>query len=95
MTVAECTGECCRRFPLSGMTFEELCEKQDTIRDGAAIVAMVMPIDDIGIYGEPLFVCKHWDSESKRCKEYDSRPRICSEYPYERKCEHCGGKIQR
>ena len=101
MTVPQCTGECCRAFPLSKLTMLDLhrmSEKVDELSlekinrpddDAPKILSMVIPLGKFHMHGSPLFTCMHWNQETKLCKNYMNRPKMCSEYPYGRKCEHC------
>lgn len=94
MIVPECTGECCRIFPISGMTRQQIKEKTavDCIStpEGLAILAFMIPTGLLGVSNDPLFTCAHWHPETKHCLVYESRPKLCREYPYEGGyCKHC------
>jgi Fe-S-cluster containining protein len=94
LIVRECTGECCREFPLGGhdlLSIRLRAAKEGPGGDAFAIVSMVVPTGHLGRYGGQMFSCMHWDPETKRCTNYLHRPRMCSEFPYGLKCEHCQG----
>ena len=85
-----CTGECCRRFPLSCKlaTLVEIVQAYPLDAENAKILDMVILIDRTPEYD--YFTCKNWDPETKLCRTYETRPRMCREYPYARACEFCG-----
>ena len=93
MTIKQCTGDCCREFPISGMTSTELTKAAERgYPEILAIAAMVVPLNKTKC-GAPLFTCRHWNTETKRCLIYNSRPLMCSDYPYRGgACETCGGR---
>lgn len=91
-TVRECTGECCRSFPVGNMhmvDIQRLATKEGVGGDVHKIAAILIPNGIHARSGQPAFTCMHWDETTKRCRNYMHRPRMCSEYPYERTCEHC------
>ena len=94
MTVKECTGDCCREFPVCGMSMAQIIEIANGNKvdpDGAKLVAMLIPLDRV-TGGQPLFTCRHWNAETKRCMDYENRPGMCSDYPYySGRCPACGG----
>ena len=102
MTVPQCTGVCCSRFPIGGIrTHEEVFSMlanngiHGKLPDGEAqkirSMLIVIPPDEIHDYD--TYTCKHWNKETMRCIDYENRPLMCVEYPYGRLCEHCGGGI--
>lgn len=91
VTIPTCTGECCRQFPVGGMDLEKIQDLGNALEDGEYIGAMLIPLQKKNEYGQPLFACRHWDSNTHRCMEYEKRPRMCSRFPYEGRCLHCGG----
>jgi Fe-S-cluster containining protein len=36
-----------------------------------------------------LYMCRHWDEDTRLCGVYDSRPRMCAEFPYADPCPAC------
>jgi len=40
---------------------------------------------------QPLYTCRHWDTETRLCGAYDQRPSLCRNYPYAAQpCSHEG-----
>ena len=39
---------------------------------------------------QPLYTCRHWDTETRLCGAYDQRPALCRDYPYGVECQHEG-----
>jgi Fe-S-cluster containining protein len=36
-----------------------------------------------------LYMCRHWNEETRLCGVYDSRPLMCAEFPYSDPCPTC------
>lgn len=39
---------------------------------------------------QPLYTCRHWDTETRLCTAYEQRPWMCRSYPYRGACQHEG-----
>lgn len=38
-----------------------------------------------------LFMCRHWDEETRLCTIYEDRPAMCRDFPYGESCRYgCG-----
>jgi Putative zinc- or iron-chelating domain len=85
-----CSGECCRRFSVAGMTLAQLQEATG-FQDVAKIASMVIPLKNIEGETSPMFTCRHWNVETKRCMDYENRPRMCRTFPNGKACPACGG----
>ena len=106
MKVKECTGECCRQFPIGGYSLLEIHQwaaKREPLTnillyppgsEVPKVLSLLIPIAKFTYFQgkvQPLFTCRHWDQETKRCREYVHRPVMCSTFPYGMKCTICGG----
>jgi Fe-S-cluster containining protein len=41
-----------------------------------------------------LYMCKHWDEETRLCNDYENRPPMCRTFPYGKPCRYgctCAG----
>jgi Fe-S-cluster containining protein len=92
--VKECTGECCRKFPVNDMSSVEITEMVLEERNSCHLIlgAMLVPLHEVSDQTKsPLFTCRHWDTTTKRCLIYNYRPVMCRDYPYGMPCKTCGG----
>jgi len=39
---------------------------------------------------QPLYTCRHWDTDTRLCSVYDQRPSLCADFPYGESCHHKG-----
>lgn len=92
---SQCTGECCRCFPIGYANLEDL--KQVAVRHPGGeidqVIEMIFPVGKgVHYQGADLFSCKNFDPETTLCKIYEDRPQhMCGDYPYEGgTCYWCG-----
>ena len=96
--VPECTGECCREFPLNiegGLDMLKLGMELGKVdpKEGAKLLDMLIPLGKTHPNNDQfeMFTCRYWDTETKRCLNYENRPQMCWDYPYDRgRCHVCG-----
>lgn len=104
MKVKECTGDCCRSFPLMGMRlleFHKFSEKIESLTgtrinypdsDPFKVLSMIRPNGGFAKeWGAPTYSCMHWDTSTKRCSNYTHRPKMCIDFPYDGRCPICQG----
>lgn len=101
--IPECTGECCRRFPIAGMSSAELTAAVNNNEPLSAwsrelfnIAANVYPVPYVdGDPSQHMFSCRRWNPDTKRCVAYDRRPPyMCGEFPYDGgACRYCGAGV--
>jgi hypothetical protein len=86
--MSRCTGHCCKAFYLP-YGYVEILRRSATIKDGAQIASMVIPLpkEPDGGY---RYTCKWFDAERGDCSIYEDRPHMCYRHPEELPCDFPG-----
>lgn len=103
MIVPECTGECCKAFPMSGhmgmvdisrLAAPNVFSGSRPSREITMIAGMVIPLSKFTTSSRlgtsPLFTCMYWSKETKKCGIHAIKPNMCQDYPYGNVCKFCG-----
>jgi Fe-S-cluster containining protein len=91
----QCTGQCCQRIVVLGLTYQDIREKAfanpewKEIQQLRKMLHTIERVDDERYHGD-IFACKNWDPETRLCKIYETRPNMCRIFPYDMKCRYCG-----